>query len=121
MTDPNNPLNITDEDIGKEGRFLFDGGPAVLVAIARDKNGVAYGVAFKWLCEDGSELIGLSNITYSGIARVPRKRYIGVAPKPDSRGRYGTTQSYQTRKEAEDEVCEYWTIIEIPDPEDVVK
>lgn len=44
-TDPDNPLNITDEDIGKEGRFLIDGEPAVIVAIARDKNGGAYSVA----------------------------------------------------------------------------
>jgi len=121
MTDnTNNPLNVTDEDIGKEGRFLLHDMPAVLIGFSRHRNGVIDDAAFKLMYADGREEINLCDLTYSGVTRTPRKLCIGVNKWHD-KGVFNTTNAYSTRKEAEDEVCEGWAVIEIPHPEDVVK
>lgn len=71
-TDPNNPLNITDEDIGKEGRFLFAGNPAVIIGFSRYKNGFVYAAAFKRTYTDGSEDITIWGLADRRITRIHR-------------------------------------------------
>lgn len=97
MTAPNNPLNITDEDIGKEGRFLFDLTPAVLIGLSRDKNGVACDAAFKRMYPSGSEEITLCGLAYRALTRLPRKLYIGVSSDATIDGSFNTTRAHPTR------------------------
>lgn len=124
MTNPDNPLNITDDDIGKEGRFLYGLCPAVLIGLSRDKNGGVIGdAAFKRVHADGSEDINLCGLAYPGLTRIPRKLYIGVGSPIDA-DRYDVTYAFKTREALERVVREirpYYTIVEIPHPEDVVK
>ena len=120
MTDHNNPLNITDDDIGKEGLFMVDGWPAVLLGFAHDRNGVVYSAAFTVAQDDGCEGFFICRLADSALARAARKLYIGVNKQHD-KGVFSTTNAYSTRKEAEDKGFKGWTVIEIPHPEDVVK
>lgn len=118
MTDPNNPLNITDDDIGKEGRFLIAGWPAVLVAIARNENGAPRDFEFKWTRDTHGEFFTTFQRDYGGLPRLPRKRYIGVSSEAYNDGVFDTTFLYPTRERAEYVAPAGWTIIEIPHPED---
>ena len=120
MTDPNNPLNITDEDIGKEGRFLYGSCPAVLIGLSRDKNGgVIRDAAFKRTHADGSEEINLCGPAYRGITRIPRKLYIGVERASKTGDDVlNTTLACSTRELVRRSAPAGWTIIEIPHPED---
>lgn len=118
MADPNNPLNITDEDIGKEGRFLIDGNPSVLIGLVNDENGTIYTSAFKVTYDTGRTAFFACSLTRKAITRVARKLYIGVARELSTGGVFNTTWACQTRKEAECVMPSGWTIIEIPHPED---
>lgn len=119
MTNPYNPLNITDDDIGKEGRFLLDGEPAVLVAIARNAKGVPRDIVFKWTHRIDGEFFNTSHLYYVGITRIPRKLYIGVERASKTGDDVlNTTLACSTRERVRRSAPAGWTIIEIPHPED---
>lgn len=121
MSDTDNALNITDEDIGKEGRFLVCGTPAVLSDIARYAFGSIYRLAFKVTDRAGLQWFVVSEPDDTEVTRVARKLYIGVERELNKFGFFNSSSVYQTRAEAERVCLGGWAIIEIPHPEDVVK
>jgi len=118
-------ISITDDDIGKEGRFTWRGQPCVVLRKLRGWASPAIAVAYE-SCFDGESVstIRLDDARLARIPVPPRKLYIGVR-KCGSGGFLNTTSAYQTREVVEIAIinghCEAfddYTIIEIPHPED---
>ena len=116
---------ITDDDIGKEGRFTWRGEPCIIIRRLRGWASPAFAIVH--VSEYGSERAWTCRSDDPNLARVPappRKLYIGVR-KRGSGGFHNTTSAYQTREVVEIAIiighCEAfddYTIIEIPHPED---
>lgn len=120
-TDPDNPLNITDEDIGKEGRFTWRGDPCVVLRKLRGRASPAVTIAYE--NGSGSKCTWTARLGDARLVRIPvppRKLYIAVA-KEQTCQIYGASCAYLSREallQALGGGDNSVTIIEIPHPED---
>lgn len=82
------PFEITEDDIGVEGKYLYRGQPATLVAVLDRSSREGCRAVFKTVCSDGEEAIGVSRLDGSSpfsdpgreayITRIRPKVYVGV-------------------------------------------
>mgnify|MGYP000949959897 CR=1 FL=1 len=121
-------ISITDDDIGKEGRFTWCGEPCIVLRKLRGWKSPNFAIAY--VDNSGSECALAVRLGDDRLVRIPappRKLYIGVR-KCGRGGVHDTTCTYPTRELAEisiidatgdatgDELAAF-TIIEIPHPE----
>lgn len=114
-------ITITDDDIGKEGRFTWRGEPCVVLRRLRGWSSPAVAVAYE-SCFDGESVatIRLDDARLARIPTPPRKLYIGVS-RFTLDGNYIALPVHQTREAVERLIADDprpYAIIEIPHPED---
>ena len=112
---------ITDDDIGKEGRFTWRGEPCIIIRRLRGWASPAFAIVH--VSEYGSERAWTCRSDDPNLARVPappRKLYIGVS-RFTLDGNYIALPVHQTREAVERLIADDprpYAIIEIPHPED---
>lgn len=113
--------NITDDDIGKEGRFTWRGEPCVV--LRRLRGWKSPNVAIAYQHGSGGECAWTVRLDDARLARIPtppRKLYIGVS-RFTLDGNYIALPVHQTREAVERLIADDprpYAIIEIPHPED---
>ena len=115
-------ISITDDDIGKEGRFTWRGEPCIVLRKLRGWKSPNFAIAY--VDNSGSECALAVRLGDDRLVRIPappRKLYIGVS-RFTLDGNHIATPIHKTREAVENLLADdprSYAIIEIPHPEDV--